>query len=253
MSGRLENRVCVVTGAARGIGLAIAERFGREGGRLACLDVSAKRLQPAVVELVAKGFEARGYALDVSSREDVQTIFARIEREFAAPIAVLVNNAVWARFQPLAEIDGETASRMFAVGVNGLFWTMQAAAPQMERRGGGAIINLSSVSAFHPAKDSVAYSALKAGVVGLSRAAAVELSPKKIRVNVIAPGMIGTPASLAQFDETTIATRQAEMPLGRFGAPGEIAGVAAFLASDDSTYVQGAVLTADGGWTVPAR
>jgi 3-oxoacyl-[acyl-carrier protein] reductase len=123
----------------------------------------------------------------------------------------------------------------------------------MQRRGGGSIVNLSSVSAFHPAKDSIAYSALKAGVVGLSRAAAVELSPKKIRVNVIAPGMIGTPASIAQFDETTIVTRQAEMPLGRFGEPQEIAALAAFLASDDASYVQGAVITADGGWTVPAR
>ena len=253
MTGRLKDRVCVVTGAARGIGLAIAQRFGEEGARLACVDVSARRLAPAVDELQTKGFEARGYGVDVSARCDVQAMFTRIESEFAAPVAVLVNNAVWARFQPLEEIDEETAQRMFAVGVNGLIWTTQAAAPQMERRGGGAIVNLSSVSAFHPAKDSVAYSALKAGVVGLSRAAAVELAHKKIRVNVIAPGMIGTPASLAQFDETTLATRQAEMPLGRFGEPQEIAVLAAFLASDDASYVQGAVIVADGGWTVPAR
>lgn len=249
----MRDRVCVVTGAARGIGLAIAERFGEEGGRLACVDVSARRLEPAVAELQGKGYEVRGYALDVGARDDVLATFAAIESEFASPVAVLVNNAVWARFQPLAEIDEETVQRMFAVGVNGLIWTSQAAAPQMERRGGGAIVNLSSVSAFHPAKDSIAYSALKAGVVGLSRAAAVELSPKKIRVNVIAPGMIGTPASVAQFDAATLATRQAEMPLGRFGEPQEIAALAAFLASDDAAYVQGAVITADGGWTVPAR
>jgi len=253
VSARLRDRVCVVTGAARGIGLAIAERFGEEGARLACVDVSARRLEPAVEDLKLKGYEVRGYALDVAARDDVLATFARVESDFASPVAVLVNNAVWARFQPLAEIDEETAQRMFAVGVNGLIWTMQAAAPQMARRGGGAIVNLSSVSAFHPAKDSVAYSALKAAVVGLSRAAAAELSPKKIRVNVIAPGMIGTPASIAQFDEATLATRQAEMPLGRFGEPQEIAALAAFLASDDASYVQGAVITADGGWTVPAR
>jgi 3-oxoacyl-[acyl-carrier protein] reductase len=253
MSGRLKGRVCVVTGAARGIGLAIAERFGQEGARLACVDISARRLQPAVAELETKGFEARGFAADVGSRQAVQAMFAQIETEFGEPVAVLVNNAVYARFQPMQDIDEETAQRMFAVGVHGLFWTMQMAAPQMERRGGGSIINLSSVSAYHPAKDSVAYSALKAGVVGLSRAAAVELSPKNIRVNVIAPGMIGTPASIAQFDEATIVTRQAEMPLGRFGKPEEIAGLAAFLASDDAGYVQGAVMIADGGWTVPAR
>jgi 3-oxoacyl-[acyl-carrier protein] reductase len=253
LSFRLSDRVCVVTGAARGIGLAIAERFGCEGGRLAAVDVSAHRLEAAVAGLKAKGFEVRSYAIDVGRREDVHTMFARIEAEFAAPVGVLVNNAVWARFQPLAELDLETAERMFSVGVQGLFWTMQAAAAQMERRGGGSIVNLSSVSAFHPAKDSVAYSALKAGVVGLSRAAAMELSPKKIRVNVICPGMIGTPASIAQFDESTLATRQAEMPLGRFGEPEEIAALAAFLASDDASYLQGAVVVADGGWTVAAK
>jgi 3-oxoacyl-[acyl-carrier protein] reductase len=250
---RFKARVCVVTGAARGIGYAIAERFGREGGRVACVDVSARRLEPAVAELNAAGIDARGYAVDVGRRDDVREMFARIEAEFGAPVAALVNNAVWARFQPLDEIDAETIDRMFAVGVNGVVWTMQAAAPQMERRGGGSIVNLSSVSAFHPARDSIAYSALKAGVVGLSRAAAVELSPKKIRVNVVAPGMIGTKASVAQFDETTLAARQSGMPLGRFGEPEEIAALVAFLASDEASYVQGAVITADGGWTVPAK
>jgi len=253
LSGRLQGRVCVVTGAARGIGLAIAERFGEEGARLACLDVSARRLEPAVLQLTARGFEARPYAVDVGRRDDVLSTFAQIEADFAVPVAVLVNNAVWARFQRLADIDEETANRMFAVGANGLVWTMQAAVPQMQRRGGGSIVNLSSVSAFHPAQDSIVYSALKAGVVGLSRAAAAELSASRIRVNVIAPGMIGTPASIAQFDEATLGRRQAEMPLGRFGAPEEIAALAAFLASDDASYVQGAVITADGGWTVPAR
>jgi 3-oxoacyl-[acyl-carrier protein] reductase len=253
LSPRLKDRVCVVTGAARGIGLAIAERFGREGGRLAAVDVSARRLEPAVEGLNAKGFEARSYAVDVGRREDVHAMFARVEAEFGAPVSALVNNAVWARFQPLAELNPETAERMFAVGGQGLFWTMQAATAQMERRGGGSIVNLSSVSAFHPAKESVAYSAPKAGVVGLSRAAAMELSPKKIRVNVICPGMIDTLASIAQFDEATIETRQAEMPLGRFGEPEEIAALAVFLASDEASYIQGAVIVADGGWTVAAR
>lgn len=253
MNPRLKDRVCVVTGAARGIGFSIAERFGAEGGRLACIDVSARRLGPAVDRLKERGFEARGYEVDVGRRDDVHALFARVENEFAAPVAVLVNNAVWARFEPLAAIEVEAVERMFAVGVHGLIWTTQAVAPQMERRGGGSIVNLSSVSAFHPAKDSIAYSALKAGVVGLSRASAIELSARKIRVNVIAPGMIGTPASIAQFDEATIATRQAEMPAGRFGEPEEIAALAAFLASDDASYVQGAVITADGGWTIPAR
>jgi 3-oxoacyl-[acyl-carrier protein] reductase len=253
MNPRLRDRVCVVTGAARGIGLAIAERFGDEGGRIACVDISARRLEPAVAGLKERGVDARGYEVDIGKRDDVHTLFARIESEFATPVAVLVNNAVWARFEPLTQIEPDTVDRMFAVGLHGLIWTMQVAAPQMERRGGGSIVNLSSVSAFHPAKDSIAYSALKAGVVGLSRAAAIELSAKKIRVNVIAPGMIATPASIAQFDEVTLAKRQAEMPAGRFGEPEEIASLAAFLASDEASYIQGAVITADGGWTIPAR
>jgi NAD(P)-dependent dehydrogenase (short-subunit alcohol dehydrogenase family) len=253
MNLRLKDRVCVITGAARGIGLAIAERFGQEGGRIACVDVSTRRLEPAVAELQRKGFEARAYGVDVGKRDDVHALFARIESEFAAPVAVLINNAVWVRFEPLPEIGVETVDHMFAVGLQGLIWTTQAAAPQMERRGGGSIVNLSSVAAFHPTKDSIVYSALKAGVVGLSRAAAIELSAKKIRVNAIAPGMIGTPASVAQFDEATIAARQAGMPAGRFGEPEEIAALAAFLASDDASYIQGAVITADGGWTIPAR
>jgi len=251
-TGRLSGKVCVVTGAARGIGYAIAERFAREGGRVACVDVSARRMEPSVAALTALGLEARGYAVDVGDAAQVRGLFAHIEKDFAAPTAVLVNNAVWARFQPLAEIDSETLRRMFSVGLDGLIWTMQAAAPQMERRGGGSVINLSSTSAFQAMTNSIAYAALKSGVMGLTRAAAVELSPRRIRVNAIIPGMIGTPASVAQFDEATIAKRQAGMPIGRFGEPHEIASLATFLASDESSYIQGAGIVADGGWTIAA-
>lgn len=253
MSGRFSGRVCVVTGAARGIGFAIAERFGRDGGRLACVDVSVRRLGPAVEELQAKGFEARGYGADVGKRDEVHAAFEAIQRDFASPIASLINNAVFARFQPLDQIDAETAEKMLGVGLLGLIWTTQAAVPQMVRRGGGSIVNLSSIAAEHPTKDAIAYAAVKAGVVGLTRASAVELCAHNIRVNAIAPGMIGTPASIAQYDDTTIAKRRGEMPMGRFGEPDEIAALAAFLASDEASYVQGALVTADGGWTVPSR
>ncbi len=252
MKDRLTGVVCVVTGAAGGIGQAIVERFADEGARVACVDVSARRLDPAVSAFLARGIEARAYAVDVGRQADVQAMFTQIERDFAAPVGVLVNNAVWARFQPLAEIDGETVDRMFAVGLQGLIWTLQAAAPQMQRRGGGAVINLCSTSALQAIPNSIAYAAMKAGVLGLTRAAAVELSAQRIRVNAIVPGMIGTPASLAQFDAGTLAARTAHMPLGRFGEPAEIAAAVAFLASDDSSYVQGAALVADGGWTIAA-
>lgn len=246
----LAGTVCVVTGAARGIGEAIAARLARDGGRVACLDVSEGRLLPAVEALRSQGGEVRAYRLDVGRRAEVLATFEAIERDFGAPVGVLVNNAVWARFQPLAEIDEETVSRMFSVGLQGLMWTLQAAVPQMQRRGRGSVVNLCSTAALRGMANSIAYSALKAGVLGLTRSAAVELSPLRIRVNAILPGMVGTPASLAQYDATTLAERQQQMPLGRFGEPEEIAALAAFLARDESSYIQGAGLVADGGWTV---
>lgn len=250
---RLKDTVCVVTGAARGIGWAIAERLGREGGRIAVWDVSERRLGPALEELQGRGIEVRSFVCDVGRREAVAEGMAQVELAFGASVGVLVNNAVWARFGPLAGIDDETAEKTLAAGLKALMWTMQAALPQMRRRGGGSVVNLSSTSALHPVTDSIVYAAMKAGVLGLTRAAAVELARDRIRVNSVIPGMVGTPASKAQFDAPTLAAREAAMPLGRFGRPEDIAAAVAFLASDDAAYVHGAELMVDGGWTVGSR
>jgi 3-oxoacyl-[acyl-carrier protein] reductase len=215
--------------------------------------VSARRLDPAVAELSAEGLAVRGYAADVGSRSAMADTLAAVERDFGAPIGVLVNNAVWARFQPLSDIDEATVDQTLNVGLKALLWTMQAAVPQMLRRGSGSVINLSSTSALRGMADSMVYAAMKAGVLGLTQAAAIELSPQRIRVNAIVPGMVGTPASKAQFDEVTLAARLGKMPLGRFGEPEDIAAAVAFLASDDSLYVQGTQLVVDGGWTVAAQ
>jgi len=250
---RLEGVVCVVTGAARGIGLAIVERLAAEGGRVGAWDVSERRLQPAVEGLRSRGLDVQGFICDVGVRAAVAQTMAQVEQRCGAPVGVLVNNAVWARFGPLAEIDDELADRTLAVGLKALIWTMQAAVPQMQRRGGGSIVNISSTGAVHPTGGSVMYGAMKSGVIGLTRAASVELSPLGIRVNDVLPGMVGTPASKAQYDEKTLAEREAAMPLGRFGDPEDIAAAVAFLASNDSRYLQGAQLIVDGGWTVGIR
>ncbi|MFO1273450.1 MAG: SDR family oxidoreductase [Rubrivivax sp.] len=247
---RLEGRVCVVTGAARGIGWSIARRLAEEGGRVAAWDVSERRLGPAVDELRALGLDVQGFACDVASRSAVAQAMGAVQSHFGAPVRVLVNNAVWAKFQPLAQIDDEIADRTFAVGLKAMMWTLQAVLPQMREAGGGSVVNISSVGALQAQPDSMVYAAMKGGVIAFTRAAAVELSPERVRVNVVLPGMVGTPASKVQFDAATLAAREGAMPLGRFGAPEDIAGAVAFLASDDAAYVQGAELVVDGGWTV---
>lgn len=250
---RFEDTVCVVTGAARGIGLAIAERLAGEGGRVALWDVSERRLNPAVQALHARGLAVQGFVCDVGRREQVHDRMAAVASHFDAPVGVLVNNAAWARFGPLETLDEATVERTLAVGLEALLWTTQAVLPQMRQRGGGSIVNLSSTSAHRPVTEAAAYAAMKGGVLGLTRATAVELAPLRIRVNAVLPGMVGTPASKAQFDDATLAAREAAMPLGRFGAPEEIAAAVAFLASNDGAYVSGAELVVDGGWTVASR
>lgn len=250
ISQRMVGNVAVVTGAARGIGRSIAERFASEGARVACLDVSATRIREATVEMQASGLDVHPYVVDVGCQDDVHAAIQCIESDLGGPIAVLVNNAVWARNQPIEEIDEKTLDQMLAVGLKGIIWTTQAAAVQMKRRGSGVVINLSSAAAVVAFKHSVAYCAIKAAVAGLTRAAAMELGPHGIRVNAIAPGMIGTPASLDQFDQATIDAMAETIPLRRLGETNEIASLVAFLASEGSSYVNGALIMADGGVTI---
>ena len=251
--GRLAGRVCVVTGAARGIGLAVAARLAREGGRVALWDVSPRRLGPAAATLRGQGLEVADFVCDVADRAAVAAAMAAVRAHFGAPVTVLVNNAVWARFGALATLDEETADRTLAVGLKAMMWTLQAAEPAMRQAGGGSVVNISSVGAVQPQPDSIVYAAMKGGVIALTRAAAVELAPARIRVNAVLPGMVATPASLAQFDAPTLAAREAAMPLGRFGLEQDIAAAVAYLASDDAAYVHGAQLVVDGGWTVGRR
>jgi len=248
----VKGTLCAVTGAARGIGFVIAEHLAAQGARVACLDVSERRLQSVMAKLGGAGSAIRGYHCDVSSRSDVAAVFARIASDFDAPVKVLVNNAMWTRFQPLAEIDDETMERTIAVGLKSLVFTMQAAVPGMKVSGGGSIVNFSSVGALRPVENSIVYAAVKSAVLGLTRAAAVELGKHRIRVNAVLPGMIGTEAALGNFDEATLERRRSRIPLGRFGEPAEIAEAVGFLASESSLYVQGSSFAIDGGWSIAA-
>ena len=247
MQRPLNGRIAVVTGAARGIGRAIAERLTDDGARVACLDVSAGRIARTVAEMQAAGREVSGYPVDVSDRMAVHAAIERIGGDLDGPVGVLVNNAAWIRYQPPERIDEETLDRMLAVGLKALVWTMQAALPQLERSGHGSVVNICSTAAFRASPDSIAYCAVKAGVAGLTRAAAVDLGRRGIRVNGIAPSFVPTEAAKANFGEAAIARRVQATPLGRLGGAEEIAAVAAFLASDDSRFVNGEVMLVDGG------
>lgn len=249
-SRMLAGRVAIVTGASRGIGRSIAERFASEGARVACLDVSEKRTHDATAEMQAAGLDVHPYVVDVARREDVHVAMRRIESDLGGPVTVLVNNAVWAKYQPIEEIDEPSLDKMLAVGLKGIVWTTQAAAEQMKRAGSGAVINLSSAAAVLAFSNSIAYCAIKAAVAGLTRAAALDLGQYGIRVNAIAPGMIATPASVGKFDQPTLDARTRNIPLGRFGNADEIASAVTFLASAESSYINGALLMADGGVTI---
>lgn len=249
-TGPLTGQVAVVTGAARGIGRAVAERLARDGARVAVLDVSPHRTAEAGEQMRAAGLDVHPFVVDVGQRDAVRAALQRVQAELGAPVSVLVNNAVWVRYQPIIDIDEASVDRMLAVGFKGIVWTTQAAAEQMQQRGGGAIINLSSIAALNGMAEGSVYSALKAAVAGYTRAAAVELGPLGIRVNAVAPGIVATPASLANFDGDTQRQKTAVTPLRRFGQPEEMADVVAFLASPASSYVTGALLVADGGLSI---
>ncbi|MDO8703817.1 MAG: SDR family oxidoreductase [Sulfuricaulis sp.] len=239
-----------MTGAARGIGRSIAERLAAEGARVACLDIRADLLEPAVGEMRKGGLDAHAYLVDVGKRDEVHAAMQRIEADLGDPVSILVNNALWVRYQAIEDIDEATLDRIFAVGLKGYIWPTQAAAVQMKRHGSGAVINISSQAALVAFEKAIGYCSLKAAVGGFTRAAAMDLGPHGIRVNAIAPGMIETPASLGKFDQASLLARARVIPSRRMGQPSEIASVVAFLASDEASYINGAMLTADGGATI---
>ena len=192
----------------------------------------------------AAGRDVVAYAIDVSNRGAVARAMDDIERDLGAPLSVLVNNAAWVRYQAVDQIDEETLDRMLAVGVKALIWTTQAAQAQLERSGHGAVINICSTAAICATADSMAYCAVKAG---LTRAASIDLGRVGIRINAIAPVFVPTAAALANFAPDAVTKRIDSTPLGRLADVQEIASVAAFLASDDSSFVNDELIAVDGG------
>lgn len=239
---RLTGKVAVVTGAARGLGAAIATRFVQEGARVLLADLDEQAVQATAITL-----GQRALRVDVSKRDEVERMIATAT-ESLGPIDVLVNNAGVYHNTPIQDLTEPEFDRMLAVNLKSALFGIQAVAPQMIARRSGSIVNVASVAARLGAIGTIAYSVAKAGVVQLTNVAAIELAPHNVRVNALGPGTFTTEMSASAYADPSLQARVlSRTPMGRPGRPEEAAGVALFLASDDSSYVTAKTIYADGG------
>ncbi len=242
---RLKDKVAVVTGAAQGFGLGIAETYAREGAKVACLDIQGEAAKAAAAK-IGKG--AFGIACDVSRAEDVAQAIAKTEAALGA-IDIVVNNAGTShRNKPLMEITEEEFDRVFDVNVKSIFHMTRAVVPSMRARGGGVIINIGSTAGIRPRPGLVWYNASKGAVNLGTKALAIELAADQIRVCCIAPVAGETPLLATFMGEDTPEKRaafKASVPLGRLSTPQDIADACLFLA--EHPFLTGVVLEVDGG------
>lgn len=247
-STRLQDKACIVTGAAQGIGLATALKFAREGARLAIWDVKQEGIDQTVRQCRELGAQAEGCVVDVTQREMVDAAMRRVKQRFGR-IDVLVNNAGITQDARLQKMTLEQFDRVIDVNLRGVFHTSQAVADIMVAQGGGVILNASSVVGLYGNFGQTNYAAAKFGVLGFTKTWSRELGPKGVRVNAVAPGFITT-NMMDTVPEKVLEDLRRRVPLQRLGTAQEIANVYCFLASDEASYVNGAVIEVSGGMTV---
>ncbi len=238
--------VALITGAARGIGLAVANRFLADGWRVALLDIEAGLLEKSVAAL-ARPDATLAVTCDVSNADAVAAVFAQIEHRFGR-LDALVNNAGVAVFAPLMETSETDWSRVLAVNLTGPFLCTKAAVPLMRHHGSGAIVNITSISGLRASTLRSAYGTSKAGLAHLTKQLAVELAELGIRVNGVAPGPVDTAMAKAVHSAEIRADYHDAIPLNRYGLEEELAEAVFFLCSDRASYITGQVLAVDDGF-----
>jgi 3-oxoacyl-[acyl-carrier protein] reductase len=245
---RLNDKVCIITGSAQGIGLATALKFAREGAKVAIWDVAQGAVDEAVRQCSAAGAQAQGWVVDVTQREMVDAAVRGTVDRFGR-VDVLVNNAGITKDARLQKMTVEQFDRVIDVNLRGVFHCSQAVADAMVAQGSGVILNASSVVGIYGNFGQTNYAASKFGVIGFTKTWSRELGPKGIRVNAVAPGFVATHI-LDTIPEKVLAEMKQRVPLHRLGTPEEIANVYCFLASDEASYINGAVIEVSGGMVV---
>lgn len=242
----LAGRVALVTGAGNGIGRATALKLAARGAIVGVNDLKPEFVSSTVEAIKAAGGQALAATQDVSTRDGMrQAVLGLAERQ--GRFDILVNNAAWVRYQSVADIAPETVERMLNIGFKAVMWGIQAAAEVMDAERGGAIVNVASVAGLISAKNSMVYSGIKAGIMGITRAAAAELGARNIRVNAVAPSAIPTEGTMRNRNAELDARRIERTPLGRLGTVDDIAKAICFLVGDESSFISAQVLTVDGG------
>lgn len=250
--GKLNGKVAIVTGAGQGIGRAIAIELAKEGAKVVVSDINEETISETIKKMKKSNSEAIGVKADVSNVKDVENMVKETLGKFET-IDILVNNAGIFPATPLIEMTDDQWNKVLDVNLKGCFNCTRSVIPTMIKKKSGKIVNIASIAALVGFANLTHYCASKGGMLGFTRAAALELAPN-INVNAIAPGYIRTPGTEVKtkyIDEEAAKAFVDKSPLKRMGEPEDISKAVVFLASEDSDYITGQTLVIDGGWTVP--
>lgn len=249
MATSLENRVALVTGASRGLGKAIALALASAGARLALVARDVQQLHTAAEEARGAGAEAEIFTADVSRESDIERLAVEVKSRFGY-VDILVNNAGINIRKPLVEFTADEWRQVLDTNLTGVFLMCRAFIPLMRGRGYGRILNLTSMMSHVALPGRTAYCASKAGVLGLTRALALELAPENITVVGISPGPVATEMNAPLLnDPATYQQFTSNIPLGRWGKPEEIGRLALYLCSEEAAFITGVDIVIDGGWS----